>query len=652
MTQQSVTQRPYGTWTSPVSISDVINGGLKLGDVRLDGNQVYWTESRPAEGGRTVIMRFEHCNPVELVPAPFNVRSRVHEYGGGAWLVADGTIVFANFTDNRLYRIDSANPEPVAITPESAWRYADLQLDPVHNRLFAIREDHSTPDAEAVNTLVVLDPAGPNQDGGTILVSGTDFVAAPTLDHAGTRLAWLSWNHPNMPWDGCDLFSAAISAENELTDFRHVAGGAEESIFQPRWLPDGRLGFVSDRSGWWNLYAANDDNDTVALTARESEFGLPAWQFGASTWDIVSDTTLVVSWTNGGLWSIGKLDLASGELHEYEDNQPYTVFSGIRAVPGENAMVCIAGSATEPAQLVRFDLASGEYAVLRGSEITIDRANFSVPESIEWQAPDGATAYGFFYSPTNASFTAPSGELPPLIVESHGGPTGATNPWFSYKVQFWTSRGFAILEVNYGGSTGFGREYRKRLNDNWGIVDVQDCISGVEALVARKLVDPERVIIRGGSAGGFTTLAALTTSNVFRIGTSYYGVGELEALATDTHKCESRYLDNLVGAYPERKDLYDARSPIHHTDRLSAAMLLLQGLDDKVVPPNQSASMAAAVRAKQLPVALIEFEGEGHGFRGETAQRRSLEAELSFYSQIFGFALPEPVTPVEIENLP
>lgn len=649
MSKQNAVKHPFGSWSSPVSISHVIDGGLKLGDLQLDGSAVYWTESRPTEGGRIVILRFDDDDQIiDVTPPPFNVRSRVHEYGGGAWLVRDGSVIFSNYADNRLYRLDSISP-PTPITPESAWRYADLQYDPAHHRLFAIREDHSVADAEAVNTLVTLDPNGPNDNGGTVLVFGTDFVAAPTLAPSGNRIAWLSWNHPNMPWDGCDLFSASISAENELTDIRHVAGGTEESIVQPRWLPDARLAFVSDRTGWWNLHATTDDGTMRALTARESEFGEPAWQFGYSTWDIASDDSLVVTWTNDGVWSIGTLNLTSGELKRLD--QPFSVFSDIRAIGNENTVVCIAGSATEPARIVRFDLAHGGHKTLRGSEIAVDSANFSVPESIEWPAPDGAVAYGFFYPPVNAAFEGLAGELPPLIVESHGGPTGATNPWFSYETQFWTSRGFAVFDVNYGGSTGFGREYRKRLNGNWGIVDVRDCISGVEALIARKRVDPARVIIRGGSAGGYTTLAALTTSKVFRIGTSYYGVGDLEALATDTHKFESRYLDNLIGPYPERKDLYIDRSPIHHTERLSAAMLLLQGLDDEVVPPNQAKMMADAVRARRLPVALIEFEGEGHGFRGEAAQRRSLEAELSFYSQILGFELPEPVEPVEIENV-
>jgi dipeptidyl aminopeptidase/acylaminoacyl peptidase len=643
----SLTNRPFGSWTSPISIDSAIKGGVKYSELRSDGGIVSWSESRPEEAGRSTVMQWIDGEAIELTPAPFNVRSRVHEYGGGSWASANGVTIFSNLPDNRLYRIDHGSA-PRPITPESAWRFADLQLDPSTNRLYAVREDHSVEDTEAVNTIVVLDLSGPNDDGGKIIVSGTDFVSSLTFDSSGERIAWLSWNHPNMPWDGCDLFAANIDDNTTLTHIRHVAGGVEESIGQPRFLPDGRLCFISDRSGWGNLYVAADESITP-LAPKSAEFGFPQWNFGRSYWDIVNEQTIVTVWHSNGIASMGTLDLASGTLTEID--QPFTVIRSIRAIPGEKAAVAIVASPTHPTQLVRFDLTDGSFTTLRGGQLDIDRAECSIAESISWPTPDGASAYGFFYSPTNTQFEGVEGELPPLIVESHGGPTGSTEQGFSHERQFWTNRGFAILDVNYGGSTGYGREYRERLNGNWGIVDVEDCIAGVHALIERGLVDPERVIIRGGSAGGYTTLVALTNSNVFRIGTSYYGVGDLEALATDTHKFESRYLDNLVGPHPERKDLYVERSPIHHTERLSAAMLLLQGLDDKVVPPNQSSSMAEAVRAKELPVALIEFAGEGHGFRGEYAQRRSLEAELSFYSQILGFPLADEIEPIAIENL-
>ncbi|MEJ7837780.1 MAG: prolyl oligopeptidase family serine peptidase [Thermomicrobiales bacterium] len=647
MTSQRQPQ-PFGTWTSSVTIDSVIGGGLKLGELRVSGNAVTWSEMRAAEAGRTTVMQATGSDPAELTPAPFNVRSRVHEYGGGAWVGDTDLQIFSNVPDNRLYRRESTGTRP--ITPESAWRFADLVLDTSHNRLYAVREDHSLADTEAVNTIVLLDPEGPNDNGGQIIVSGTDFVSSLTLNESGDRVAWLSWNHPNMPWDGCDLHDANIDASGNLTGITIVAGGVEESIVQPRFLTDGRLAFVSDRSGWWNLHVADADGTVTPLITRSAEFGFPQWQFGRSVWDIVDEQTLIVSWSSEGISSVGTLDLASGELRTLD--QPFTVVRSIRALPGQNAAVAIVASATESARLVRFDLANGSHSTIRGSTVDIDPTGFSIPESLSWPTPDGAIAHGFYYAATNTRFTGIEAELPPLIVESHGGPTGASDSAFSLSKQFWTSRGFAILDVNYGGSTGYGRAYRMRLNGRWGIVDVDDCISGVEALIQRGVVDPERIIIRGGSAGGYTTLVALTTSNVFRVGTSYYGVGDLETLATDTHKFESRYLDNLIGAYPEQKDLYIERSPIHHTDRLSAAMLLLQGLDDKVVPPNQSEAMARAVREKGLPVAHIEFAGEGHGFRGDAAQRRSLEAELSFYAQIFGFTPADSIEPIPIENLP
>jgi dipeptidyl aminopeptidase/acylaminoacyl peptidase len=647
--KQEQEQRRFGSWSSPITIDHVIRGGLKIGGMVVNDTSISWTEGRPAEAGRTTLMEFTGSVIAELTPAPFNVRSRVHEYGGGAWVIGSDFVIFSNLTDNLLYRIDSGEITPITADPD--WRYADLQYDRDHDRLFAIREDHNVGDAEPVNTLVMLDPRGPNPDGGKIIVSGTDFVSSPTLNQTGDRIAWLSWNHPNMPWDGCDLFVATIDPGGHLTHIRQVAGGPGESIVQPRFLPDSRLGFISDRTGWWNLYIAGRSGEIVPLAPMSADFGFPAWQFGESIWDIVDDGTLVTAWHSEGIASIGTLDLARGDLRPLI--QPFTSIRSVRSILGENAVVAVVGSATEPTQIARFDLATGTWRKLRGEDIPLDHAEFSIPETILWPTPDGAVAHGFYYPPANPRYVGKSGELPPIIVETHGGPTGATTSSFSWGKQFWTSRGFAILDVNYGGSTGYGRAYRERLNGKWGIVDVQDCISGVEALIARGLVDRERVIIRGGSAGGYTTLRALTTSHVFRIGTSYYGIGDLETLATDTHKFESRYLDSMVGPYPERRDLYVERSPIHHTNRLTAAMLLLQGLDDKVVPPNQSEAMAAAVRAKHLPVALIEFEGEGHGFRGEAAQRRSLEAELSFYSQMLGFKLADEdeIEPVTIENL-
>lgn len=651
---------PYGSWASPIDARMLAEAGVRLGEVAIDGDTIYWLESRAQEKGRNTLVRLgpSDTTPIELTPAPFNVRSRVHEYGGGSFTALGGIVVFTNATDLRLYRLDPGSAAPEAITPEGGLRYGNPVIDRANRRVLAIREDHSFPEAEAVNTLVQLTLEGPNEDGGKILVSGTDFVAYPTLNADGTRLAWMTWDHPNMPWDSSQLWTADLTPHGTISDVRLVNAGKSDSVGQPRWLPDGSLGYIAETTGWWNLYRARDGERPQALAPMEAEFGVTQWVMNHSNWDVVNDNTLVVSWTKDGEWSLGLLDCSTGGLSRLD--LPYTVTAQVRTFAAQNAIVFIGASATQPAQMVKLDLEAintgtspqDAITVLRSSaSLAVDPGYLSVPEAISWTAEDGSPVHGFYYPPTNKDFQAPEGELPPVIVESHGGPTGATSSAFSLSTQYWTSRGFAILDVNYGGSTGYGRAYRERLLGNWGLVDVDDCISGVQHLVAEGKADPDRLIIRGGSAGGYTTLAALTFRDVFTAGTSYFGVGDLEALATDTHKLESRYLDSLVGPYPDRKDLYVARSPIRHTDRLSSPMILFQGLDDLVVPPNQSVAMADAVRKKGLPVALFLYEGEGHGFRQAENIIRTAESELSFYSQLFRFPLADPIPTIAIDNL-
>lgn len=653
---------PYGSWSSPISARMLAEAGVRLAEPGVDGDALYWLESRAQEKGRMTLMRLsaDAPAPVELTPAPFNVRSRVHEYGGGAWTASSGIVVFADAGDLRLYRLDPGSDEPIAITPKGGLRYANPIIDLPNRRVIAVCEDHSFPEAEAANTLVQLTLEGPNEDGGTILVSGTDFVAYPALNADGTRLAWMTWDHPNMPWDSSQLWTADLTPNGTLSDVRLVNEGVNDSVGQPRWLPDGSLGYIAETTGWWNLYRARDNEAPQALAPREAEFSVTQWVLNQSNWDIVDETTLAVSWTQDGEWSLGLLDLPSGELTRLD--LPFTVIAQVRMQREPEKLVFLGASATLPSRLVRLDLdtirsgtapADALETVRASAEIDIDPGYFSVPEAISWTAPDGrhSPVHGFYYPPTNRDFVAPEGELPPVIVESHGGPTGATSSAFSLSTQYWTSRGFAILDVNYGGSTGYGRAYRERLRGQWGIVDIDDCVSGVQHLVAEGKADPDRLIIRGGSAGGYTTLAALTFRDVFTAGTSYFGIGDLEALATDTHKLESRYLDSLIGPYPERKDLYDARSPIHHTDRLSSPMILFQGLDDLVVPPAQATAMADAVRKKGLPVALFLYEGEGHGFRQAETIIQTAEAELSFYAQLFRFPLADDIAPITIDNL-
>jgi dipeptidyl aminopeptidase/acylaminoacyl peptidase len=478
-------------------------------------------------------------------------------------------------------------------------------------------------------------------------VSGNDFYASPRISPDGSRLAWLTWNHPDMPWDGTELWVGAFQADGTVGDSILVAGGQDESIFQPEWSPDGVLYFVSDRTGWWNLYRWQGEQ-SEPLVEMEAEFGLPQWVFGMSTYAFESPQRIFCTYTGQGIWHLASVDTGTGQLTPV--NCPYTSISGLRARDGQ--VVFAGGSATQLPAIVRYDVRTGRYQELaRSGEATIDAGYISVPESIEFATEHGDSAFAFFYPPRNQDYVGLAGERPPLMVISHGGPTGATSNTLNLTIQYWTSRGFAVLDVNYGGSTGYGRAYRERLKGRWGVVDVDDCVNGARYLVKHGLADDERMIIRGGSAGGYTTLAALTFRDVFAAGASYYGVSDLEMLARETHKFESRYLDRLVGPYPEQREIYLERSPLHCAERLSCPLIFFQGLEDEIVPPNQAEMMVAILRRKGYPVAYVPFEGEQHGFRRAENIKRALDAELYFYSMIFDIELPEPIDPIEIENL-
>jgi dipeptidyl aminopeptidase/acylaminoacyl peptidase len=636
---------PYGSWKSPITSDLIVADTVMLGETELDGENIYWTEVRPTDGGRYVIVRrAPDGQTTDVTPSPFNARTQVHEYGGGASLVADGTIYFSNWDDQRLYRQDPGEP-PRPITPAVAWRYADGILDRRRDRIICVREDHTDPDREAINTLVSVALNGDEEV--QVLVYGNDFYASPRLSPDGSRLAWLTWNHPNMPWNGTELWVGEIEADGSVGRAELVAGGVDESIFQPEWSPDGVLTFVSDQTGWWNLYRWRDGR-IAPLVEMEAEFGVPQWVFKMSLYVYESSERIICAYTQQGNWYLASLDVASRKLTPIET--PYTDIAQLRASPGR--AVFLGGSPTEPESVVQLDLATGQFEVLRRSSATVIEPGYlSIPQAIEFPTENGLTAHAFFYPPTNRDYVAPAGERPPLIVISHGGPTGATSSRLTLTVQYWASRGFAVLDVNYGGSAGYGRPYRQRLEGQWGVVDVDDCVNGARYLVERSEVDDERLIIRGGSAGGYTTLCAITFRDVFKAGASHFGISNLEVFAEDTHKFESRYLDRLVGPYPERKELYRERSAIHFADQISCPVIFFQGLEDKVVPPNQAELMVEVLRAKGLPVAYVPFEGEQHGFRRAENIKRSFDGELYFYSRVFGFELAESVEPVLIENL-
>jgi dipeptidyl aminopeptidase/acylaminoacyl peptidase len=643
-----VTTASYGTWRSPITAELVTAAQVGLGQPALDRGVVYWSEARPEEAGRNALVALGLHGRADVTPPGFNVRTRVHEYGGGAWLVRGGMIAAVDFADQRLHRLDPGKP-PVALTPESdrQLRYGDLEPDFGRGRILAVREDHRG-GGEAVNTIVAVDLAGPrgHQDAGRVLASGHDFFSSPRLSPDGRQLAWLSWDHPDMPWDSTRLWTAAIADDGDLTEVRQVAGGARESIVQPAWSPDGQLYFVSDRSGWWNIYRASTDGPAL-VCPMSAEFAGPAWAFGSRWYDFLGPDTILACYSQDGSWHLARLDVASGRLTRLD--LPYASFAGIAVEDGR--AVFRAGGPDRPAAIVALDPSSGAATELcTAGEVPVDAGYLARPQAIAF-ASGGATAHAFYYPPTNPDFTAPAGERPPLIVKSHGGPTGSTSSELRLSNQFWTSRGFALCDVNYGGSTGYGRPYRERLNGRWGEVDVEDCLNAARFLVADGRADEHRLAITGGSAGGYTTLCALTFHDLFKAGASHYGIGDLEALARDTHKFESRYLDRLVGPYPEAAALYRARSPIHHVGQLSCPCIFFQGLEDAVVPQGQAEMMVAALRKKGLPVAYLAFAGEQHGFRQAATIQIVLRAELTFYGRIFGFEPADPLPGLVIENL-
>jgi dipeptidyl aminopeptidase/acylaminoacyl peptidase len=639
------TTTPYGAWRSPITADRLAAGSIRLGQLEMQGDDVLWIEGRPAESGRSVLVRCDASGATrDLIAPPYSARTRVHEYGGGAYLVTGETVVFSNDEDQRLYRLDPG-AEPRPITPEPAGtrtrRYADARATADGRFLVAVRENHERGD-EPVNTVVALPVDGSAEP--TVLAAGRTFYSNPRPSPDGRRLAWLCWDHPRMPWDGTELWVAELGDDLTLLNARCVAGGLEESIFQPDWSPDGRLHFVSDRSGWWNLYALQE-GEALPLCPMEAEWGGPAWIFGLEMYAFLDDGRIACTVSRKGRETLGILEPGAAEPTWLD--LPYTSYQGSLRTNGAR-LAFLAASPTAVNAAVSCDLDGGDVRVLRRSlDVEIDPSWFPVPEAIEFPS-GGRVAHALYYPPTSPEEQAPEDERPPLLVLSHGGPTAHTLCALDLASAYWTSRGFAVVRVNYGGSTGYGRAYRMRLEGRWGVVDVEDCAAAARWLGEQGLADPDRLAIRGGSAGGYTTLCALAFHDVFAAGASYYGVADLEALARDTHKFESRYLDGLIGPYPEARDLYRERSPIHAADGLSCPVIFFQGLEDPVVPPEQTRIMVQALRKKGVPTACFEFEGEQHGFRREESIRRSTEAELSFYGRVFGFEPADETEPLEL----
>lgn len=641
---------PYGSWVSPFPIELLTRGAVTFGEIGASGGACWWLEGRAEEGGRQVLVRREADGTLtRLTPEGFNARCRVHEYGGGAYLIDGDLVVVSDFTTGRLQRVTAPGVlEP--LTPAGkAWRFADLSLDRGRNRILAIREDHEPATiarhGEAENAVVAIDLA----DGSvTVLAEGADFFSSPRLSPDGSRLAFLRWNHPNLPWDGTELCLADLGADGCPAKERVVAGSPADWIAQPRWSPAGVLHFVAEPDGWMNLMRLGaGDRVERASEPIEAEFAFPDWVFSLANYAIAADGTIIGAGRSGGrdrLYRIGP----DGSATTFD--LPFNEF-GYVAIDGSTA-VFRAAAADRPWAIVELDLATAATTELRRSiELVVDPADASLGELVEFPTEGDRTAFGILYRPKHQTCSGPVDARPPLIVTSHGGPTAEASTAFAVLIQLFTSRGLAVLDVDYGGSTGYGMAYRKRLEGEWGVVDLADCVAGARWLAAEGIVDGQQLAIRGGSASGYTTLCAVTFSDVFSAGTSYFGIGDLETFARTTHKFESRYLDRLIGPYPERKDLYHDRSPLNFADRIACPVLIMQGAEDRIVPPAQAEQIVDVLRERRLPHAYILFPGEDHGFRSAANIIRSFEAELSFYGQVFGFTPADAIEPIAVEFL-
>jgi len=644
----ATTVSPYGSWESPITADLITEGGLRLGEVHVDSSTVYWLEGRPEESGRYVIVRLLESGETEDVnPAPFNARNAVHEYGGGAYIVQDGTVYFTNWDDQRIYKVEEGGvPEPITAEPaiERGDRYADLRVSGDSNWILCVRESHNE-DREADNDLVAVatDGSGDIQ----VLASGRNFYSSPRENWADGKICWLEWDHPNMPWDGCELFVSDFDSSNgTVSNSERVSGSTDISIVQPEWAPDGTLVFISDESGWWNLTKYSDDAVSPIL-AEEKDHGGPAWQFGFSTYGFSDEGLIILKGSEDGKGQFRSVSL-DGKANVVSE-VPHTSIAELNLI--DDSAVYVGASPVSAAEIVRVEFGSSEVSTLKvSSDIELDPEILSVPEEITFPTTFDGSAHAYYYAPKNPNFEGGNSEKPPLLVISHGGPTSSTSSALSLPIQFWTSRGIAVVDVNYRGSTGYGREYRDALKGNWGVYDTDDCIAAADYLVEQGLVDTDRVAIKGGSAGGYTTINALTFYDRFAVGATYYGIADLSVFIGDTHKYESRYLDSLIGPYPEAKQLYHDRSAINFTDRLSCPMIILQGIEDKIVPPSQAEIMAGALRDKGIPFSLMMFEGEQHGFRQSENIKASLEGELYFYGRVLGFTPAGGITTVEIEN--
>lgn len=651
-TMKNKTAAPYGSWPSPIHSSLLTQKSVRLGEPQITAQGIFWLESRPQEKGRSVLVMQRDGRTQDITHKPFSVFSKAHEYGGGSYCLSDNHVFFVNASDQAVYRLALPTEDDIdltgeQITPESQRRFADLSVDLRHNRLIGVCEDHTNKDQEPETSVVAID-----LDSGEVstLLSGHDFYSNPTLSADGEKICWLCWDHPNMPWDHTECWTADLDHLGHVVHPKRIAGDTVESVFQPQWGPDGALYYVCDRNDWWNLYCYDKDR-TRSITCLEAEFATPQWVFGMSCYGFLDDDNILAVASQSGQWQMYHINLLTLNITPIASE--WTDLSNLRTNQNNQA-VLFAANPGKASRLLELTFNGSQLqdsrAVTFSSDNHFEEGELSSPQAFTFSTgvERDSEAHGFFYPPANPEHTGPAGDKPPLLVFCHGGPTGATETGLNLKIQYWTSRGFAVADINYRGSTGYGRHYRDQLKGLWGISDVEDVCAAVEHLAAQGLIDPDKAAIRGSSAGGYTVLAALTFTDSFKAGASLYGIGNLETLALDTHKFEARYLDSLVGPYPECRDIYLERSPIHRPDGLNCPVIFFQGLDDKVVPPNQAEAMVELLRDKEIPVAYVPFTGEGHGFRQAQNIQRCLEAELSFYAQIFGFAPAGDILPVDV----
>ncbi len=678
------TQAPFGSWQSPITAKMVAGKTPKIFDTLIDNGRLFWSESIATEKGRSAIMMHTGNQHQCILPRPLSAKSRVHEYGGASYAVHENTLFFVLDDDQGVYAGDFLRTEftPTALTPKGSYRFADLVVDKKNHRLIAVCEEHVTGTEHRVDNYLVSIPmrsekasntvpdevledstekAYPNETDSSIpplirLTEGHDFYSNPCISPDGNQILWLTWDNPDMPWDNTQLWLADLNATG-LGNIQLIAGNGKESIFQPKWSPNGDVHFVSDRNNWWNLYSIKQESlnrnelKPTCTYALEAEFATPQWVFGMSTYGFIDAHTIFAAFTQDGTWKLVKISLP-----EERDTQQKAIIEIIESTltdieyvsANSGIAICIGASPTQAKAL--FLYSDGKLQNLIPSRAPLSPKEYSSPRAIEFESSENQGARAHFYPPHNTQYDN-TDSLPPLIVISHGGPTGASESSLNLKIQYWTSRGFAVADVNYRGSTGYGREYRHRLFNQWGIYDVDDVCAVVEHLANQQLIDKNKCIIKGSSAGGYTVLAALTYRDTFKAGVSLYGIGDLEMLANDTHKFEARYLDKLIGPYPENAEIYRSRSPIHHVDQINCPLLVFQGLLDKVVPPNQAEAMVNAVREKGLPVAYVTYANEAHGFRQTETIEHMLDSELQFYSKVFDFDAGPILHSLSIDNI-